>query len=315
MKKLKNLIPLLLVLSLTITALSLRPVASSIDASLSVLFPNGTNLSIGEYSPTPPNNKFTIRISVGAVIDLYGYEFTLKYDPSILTATRITMGDFLKPIYKIWKNETDDPTGTAWFAASQGIIEYPEPHPEPKGVTGSGTLATIDFTVDTLGPSMLLLSNTKLSDSKGNPIAYTTYIGFFENPPQHIAVSLETGWVEHHRWRYTLDQDKLINFTARIKSMDTGITYARVRFSVLDAEGFPSWETISDDVLVTYKGQEIKVIVFMSPTLLVNNLVYDIVFTVEYIDGSGSWALGQKGSPSGQRMTMIKSFTAEELPT
>nr|MDO8132567.1 cohesin domain-containing protein [Candidatus Njordarchaeum guaymaensis] len=96
MKKLSNSLPLLLILMLSITTMaSLSPVYAS-PTDLSVLFPNGTTESINEYFT---GDMFAVDIYVADVTDLFGFEFKLKYDPSVLTAVDVIIGDFLQPDY------------------------------------------------------------------------------------------------------------------------------------------------------------------------------------------------------------------------
>lgn len=303
MKILKNLIPILLLFSIALATMNSTSVDAQGATALSVIFSNGTNTSMGEYVP---GDTFTVDLYLTDVMDLFGYDITLKYDPTVLTATAVSVGDFLLPAYREWKKVIANDAGYVWYAASQSTGET--------GLDGSGILATVTFTVQMAAPAMLLLSNTKLSDSLGHPIAHEEYIGFFDNPTSDIAISLDTGYVENHRYRWTKDSDKLVTFTAQIKNMGKGITYARVRFSVLDSEGFPTWERLSDDILITQDFQVERVSVDLSPSQLANTALYDIIFALEYIDGSGAWSIGHKGSPTGNRLMMIKSFTVEELP-
>jgi len=149
---------------------SLSPVYAS-PTKLSVIFPNGTTSSIGEYFPT---ETFTVNITVEDITNLYGFDFTLRYNASLLTAApSVTPGAFFGSEYIIWHEEVKNDVGYVWYAVSQDTYE--------EAVNGSGTLATISFTVDSLGGTILDLWNTKLSDSDGNPIAHEVYDGSFAN--------------------------------------------------------------------------------------------------------------------------------------
>jgi len=52
------------------------------------------------------------------------------------------------------------------------------------GIDGSGTVVTIDFTVDDYGTTILDLNNTLLGDPFAEPIIHETNDGFFRNNPQ-----------------------------------------------------------------------------------------------------------------------------------
>ena len=117
------------------------------------------------------SSSFLIDINVENVTDLYGFEFKLSYDTTILDATNITEGPFLKsggPTF-IAKMEINETTGTIWVAITLYEVE--------KGVDGSGTLVTITFEATALGDSPLHLYDTILGDSYGNPIPHSTKDG------------------------------------------------------------------------------------------------------------------------------------------
>jgi len=147
---------------------------------------------------------FTVDIVVADVIDLYGFDIKVGYDTSVLTADAIDVGDFFPPGSTTWKNEIDDTAGAdppekggdpsrgyAWLSVTLpfGTIE---------GVDGSGTLATVTFTVDALGETVLHLYGGDaasaepytvfLADSFGEDIPRTVVDGYFTN----------TGVVEDH---------------------------------------------------------------------------------------------------------------------
>jgi len=172
MKKLKNSLPLLLILSLIITAtVNLNPVYAG-PTALYVEFPNGTSSSIDEYYLT---DTFTVEINVTGAVNLFGFDFTLKYDPAVLTAApSVTIGDFFGSEYIIWYEEVNNDLGYVWYAVSQDTYE--------EAVNGSGTLATIDFTVQSPPSATNLdLCDTKLSDSNANPLSHEVFDGIFSN--------------------------------------------------------------------------------------------------------------------------------------
>ena len=108
---------------------------------------------------------FTVDILVENVTDLFGYNFFLNYNTTVLTATSITVGGFLLPNYFIFHEEINDDLGYVWYAVTQGIGET-------AGVSGNGTLATITFLVDSYGQSPLDLDIDELFDRWGDDIPY-----------------------------------------------------------------------------------------------------------------------------------------------
>lgn len=110
------------------------------------------------------NETWMVNVNVFNVTDLYGFDFKLGYDTTFLNATEVVLGSFLNPPYSIIIQEIDDTLGMVWFAATS--ISPAEP------VNGSGTLATINFTVIAEGDTVLNLYDTKLDNFYGNPISH-----------------------------------------------------------------------------------------------------------------------------------------------
>lgn len=182
MKKLKNVLQLLLIVSLTCAAL-MSPVAAS-PTALSVIFPNGTNMSIEEYFPS---DTFTVSIDITEVTDLYTFEFKLRYATDLLTATEITLGSFFPSGSWVVKKEINDPLGYVWYAVSM-------PLGSEAGVDGSGTLATIAFTVESSGATIVDLCDTILGNSPpagGQLIPHEVLDGAFSNIGDYPIVFFE----------------------------------------------------------------------------------------------------------------------------
>jgi len=112
-------------------------------------------------SLTDPSSPFTVDINVSGVEDLYGWEFKLYYNTTILSNGSVTEGSFLSS------------GGSTFFSVVNNTDTYNATHGRfwvtctllghTAGVTGSGTLATITLTVDgTGGTTPLDLTDTKL---------------------------------------------------------------------------------------------------------------------------------------------------------
>ena len=133
--------------------------------------PQRTVAAVGE--------SFVINVTVAEVTGLYGWEFKLYYNTTILNATDVVEGPFLKTggttFYGVKEiNDGYNAThGRVWAFCSLLLA--------PAGVDGSGTLATVNFTVTGLGSSVLSLLDTKLSDRPGSPIAHHRGDGYFSN--------------------------------------------------------------------------------------------------------------------------------------
>jgi len=90
--------------------------------------------------------RFTVDVKVENVVDVLGYSIQLKYNTAVTTATAIIFNDtsFFTTQW-ILQEEVNDAAGYVWFA-SQSLTGLK---------SGSGTLATIIFLVDSTGETLL----------------------------------------------------------------------------------------------------------------------------------------------------------------
>jgi hypothetical protein len=139
-----------------------------------------TTLYVDPSSVTS-TDEFTIDINVNGVTDLYGFEFKLEYDTSILDATGVTIDPFFTGDGEcntenncfLLKNETRDSNGLVWVAAA--LLNPAAPK------SGSGTLATITFQVTGSGSCALDLYDSILGDNDANPIDHSPIDGYFSS--------------------------------------------------------------------------------------------------------------------------------------
>jgi hypothetical protein len=98
---------------------------------------------------------FTVDINITDIDDLYSWEWNVTYDTAVLTATDVTELPFLNNSGSTQFNKTiNDAEG--WVYAYCTLIG------DIAGVTGSGDLATISFSIDDTGTSSLDLHNSSL---------------------------------------------------------------------------------------------------------------------------------------------------------
>ena len=119
-----------------------------------------------------PCNNFDVNITIANATDVYSFQFKLSFDPSILNATDVVLGDFFPPTVTPLK-EINNTAGYLTFSAS---LSSPEPP-----ISGNGTLAIVTFHVEGLGASALTLSETELTDQLDEPLPHTTSNGSFNN--------------------------------------------------------------------------------------------------------------------------------------
>lgn len=122
----------------------------------------------------------TVDIRIVDVLNLYGAEVHIVYDPtvvSIVDASPITLGvqiapgDFPYPDY-VGVNSADNISGTLDFALTQSLPRPP--------ANGTGVMGTITFVGLQEGTSSVTISSTILSDPDGFGISSTTSDGEIE---------------------------------------------------------------------------------------------------------------------------------------
>jgi hypothetical protein len=116
------------------------------------------------------NDNATVQIWVDDVINLFGFDLTLEFNPTILQVqdadpgqdgVQIQPGNLLSADIVV-RNLADNETGSISYIISQ---QAPSP-----AITGTGVLATINFTAVAGGNSDLIFTMAELSDTNGQPI-------------------------------------------------------------------------------------------------------------------------------------------------
>jgi len=160
------------IISLTILVILSFIITVQVKANSTTVYVEPSLTSI-EFSQT-----CQINISISQVVDLAGWEFKLYYPNSILNATSIEEGPFLKSagstlyLNLSFTDNYNATHGLIWVAcALQG---------SGPGATGNGTLATITFKAKYAGNAKLTLADTDLVDSQmpdPNHIPHSTIDG------------------------------------------------------------------------------------------------------------------------------------------
>jgi len=119
----------------------------------------------------PPKN-FTVTAKVANVTDLYGLEFRLYWDTTLLDLIRVKL-TLPWSSYFLAANQTNEAGGWYWLSVTAV--------PPATNFTGSTTLVTFTFKVTSIGKTLLDLTNTVLGDPFANPIPHDVGDGFFSN--------------------------------------------------------------------------------------------------------------------------------------
>lgn len=125
--------------------------------------------------------NFTVGICISNVDDLYGWEFNMGWNSTVLDVVDVSEGAFLKSggntffTYKI--NDT-----LGYVIVDCTLLG------NVSGVSGSGTLATIKFYVKTVGECPLDLYDTILVNSVEQSIEHIAVDGYYYTPVHDVAI-------------------------------------------------------------------------------------------------------------------------------
>lgn len=127
----------------------------------------------------PVDQDFTISVTVSRVVDLYGWSFKLRWNSTILEVVNVTEGTFLRN----GGNTFFDPkiNNTAGHILVVATLIPNIPGSEIPGVSGNGTLATIQFHVKEDGACDLILYDTLLANSAEQSITHILFNGHFNS--------------------------------------------------------------------------------------------------------------------------------------
>jgi len=145
----------------TILFLTLAGAAPAFGDIISVQ-PSSLTVDTGQH--------FSIDLRVDGATDLAAFQLSLGFNPAVLAANSVAEGPFLPA------------AGPTIFLPSQidnvaGVISFIGDVLIGGGASGSGTLATVDFTALASGSSPLTIFNVIALDSLGGNIAVTTVPG------------------------------------------------------------------------------------------------------------------------------------------
>jgi hypothetical protein len=129
-----------------------------------------------------PPLTFEISITIFNVTDLYGYEFSLSYDPNILCCISLTIHDPLNETHYLPEFAVNNTAGLVWVK-----VTYYSPA-VPITTNATETLVTLIFRVKGIGATPLDLHNTSLTDVYERPIIHEAEDGFFANIVRDLAV-------------------------------------------------------------------------------------------------------------------------------
>jgi hypothetical protein len=116
--------------------------------------------------PAVVGTPLALSVLVSAITDLYAYQFSLAFNPAVLQATSVTEGPFLSAggFTFFDTGSINNTTGLIAFTFDSLIGAVP-------GVSGSGSLAVLNFNVIGAGVSALTFSDVLFLNSASVDIA------------------------------------------------------------------------------------------------------------------------------------------------
>jgi len=133
-------------------------------------------------SRVPVGETFTIEVKISGALDIYGWEFKLKWNPNLLDLVKVAEGGFLKQRGDtFFTTKTNNTVGYVIVDCTLlGNVS---------GVSGNGTLATVDFKAEVQGESILDLFETTLINMLEQPVPHTTTNGKVVIEPKPLNIT------------------------------------------------------------------------------------------------------------------------------
>jgi len=127
-----------------------------------------------------PPAEFTVTVNVADVVSLYGIEFKMYWNTTVLDLIQVTVSAPWNH-YFTSRNDINETLGTYYLVAT--AISPAEPF------SGSTTIALLKFKVTNTGSTILSLRDTVLGDRNANPIFHQVVDGFFSTGIHDVAVT------------------------------------------------------------------------------------------------------------------------------
>ena len=150
-----------------------------------------------EVLDVPSGETFKVNITITDVINLYGWQVNITFNPGILNVASTEEGPFLKQVNETVVMKRVNNEGGFLLLSSTFTVPYPT-----QGATGSGLLATVTFSVVGGGASSLsFVKRTKLNTVPPPyqtvlPITdFTSVGGSFRNAAGGLEFGIPLEWI------------------------------------------------------------------------------------------------------------------------
>ncbi|MCM8769409.1 MAG: cohesin domain-containing protein [Candidatus Omnitrophica bacterium] len=136
----------------------------------------GATIQVESITISSQPGSISIPVTIEAETPFASFQFTLRYNQNVLRLTGIDKGPLVGSFTVMHNTEVVGTVRSAGF------------DPGLAGVSGNGVLANLHFEVLQAGYSYLNLSEVKMSDAQGKPLACGSRSGFFR-----VATDVQSG--------------------------------------------------------------------------------------------------------------------------
>lgn len=123
-------------------------------------------------TPTQVGQNFGVDVRIDDVQDLYGFQFSLGFDPAVLRVAGSSEGDFLSSAGSTVSDPGTIDNDAGVLSYAYAVLVGPIP-----GASGSGVLLHVDFTAVAAGTTALTFGDVLFLDSQVADIAVTVVPG------------------------------------------------------------------------------------------------------------------------------------------
>jgi hypothetical protein len=125
--------------------------------------------------------NFTVNINISNVTDLYGWEFKLGWNTTVLDVVEVHEGPFLKNVSNTFFTHKVNSTAGYILVDCTFLSIVP-------GVSGDGTLANVIFYFKRIGYSVLDFYDTILIDSNEQAILHSAIDGYYYTSMHDVSI-------------------------------------------------------------------------------------------------------------------------------
>jgi hypothetical protein len=186
-----------------------------------------------------PPQVIQLNVTIKNVTDMYGYSFSLSYDPAILWCISLTILDVL--------NETNYLPVSFSVDNIEGIITVNVtyvPPAVPITTELEVPLVELMFRVTGIGATLLDINNTNLVDSLGRPIPHAVHDGFFANVIRDLAI---TNVVPYATWVY---QGNTLKINVTVKNL------GEITETLIAVEAYYEGNSLGNDTIASLNPDE-----------------------------------------------------------